>query len=176
MNKFLKSFAEAHDGKIWKAQSASELLPIFQSFSTTLLYRYVVNYKFLEPPSGTLGLEPAALNFDMLTLLDGTPVINQVFFETGQSEISDHYVLLQSRAHTAAFNEKVLTNSLDRYKNVLNIVGRQLTEFPEAHIRIVGCNSDIGVEKGNLDLSRARAETVKNYLSSIWGAHKSRSP
>ena len=169
MNKFLKSFAEAHDGKIWKAQSASELLPIFQSFSTTLLYRYVVNYKFLEPPSGTLNLEPAALNFDMLTLLDGKPVTNQVFFETGQSEISDHYVLLQSRAHTAAFNENVLTNSLDRYKNVLNIVGRQLTEFPETHIRIVGCNSDIGVEKDNLDLSRARAETVKNYLSSIWG-------
>jgi outer membrane protein OmpA-like peptidoglycan-associated protein/Mg-chelatase subunit ChlD len=169
MNKFLKSFAEAHDGKIWKAQSASELLPIFQSFSTTLLYRYVVNYKFLEPPSGTLSLEPAALNFDMLTLLDGTPVTNQVFFETGQSKISEHYVLLKNRAYTAAFNENVLTNSLDRYKNVLNIVGRQLTEFPETHIRIVGCNSDIGVEKGNLDLSRARAETVKNYLSSIWG-------
>ena len=168
-NKFLKSFVEAHDGQIWKARSASELLPIFKSFSSTLFYRYVVNYKFLQPPSGTLSLEPAALNFDMLTLLDGTPVMNQVFFETGQSEISDGYVLLNDRAHTAAFNENVLTNSLDRYKNVLNIVGRKLTEFPEAHIRIVGCNSDTGVEKGNLDLSRARAESAKNYLSTIWG-------
>ncbi len=62
----------------------------------------------------------------------------------------------------------MLTNSLDRYKNVLNIVGRKLTEVPEANIRIVGCNSDSGIETGNLDLSRARAETVKNYLSSIW--------
>ncbi|MEE9496625.1 MAG: VWA domain-containing protein [Desulfobacterales bacterium] len=168
-DKFLKSFVESHDGQIWKARSASELLPIFKSFSSTLFYRYVVNYKFLEPPSGTLSLEPAALNFDMLTLLDGTPVMNQVFFETGQSEISDRYVLLKDRAHTAAFNENVLTNSLDRYKNVLNIVGRQLIEVSEAHIRIVGCNSDTGVEKSNLDLSRARAESVKNYLSSIWG-------
>jgi len=169
MDKFLKSFAETHDGQIWKAQSASELLPVFKSFSTTLLYRYVVNYRFFEPPSGTLSLGPAALNFDMLTLLDGTPVTNQVFFETGQSEISDRYVLLPDRAHTAAFNENVLTNSLDRYKNVLNIVGRKLTEVPEANIRIVGSNSDSGTEIGNLDLSRARAETVKNYLSSIWG-------
>jgi outer membrane protein OmpA-like peptidoglycan-associated protein/Mg-chelatase subunit ChlD len=169
MDTFLKSFTEAHNGQIWKAQSASELLPIFKSFSTTLLYRYVVNYRFFEPPSGTLSLEPAALNFDMLTLLDGTPVTNQIFFETGQSEISDGYVLLKDRAHTAAFNENVLTNSLDRYKNVLNIVGRKLNEIPEAHIRIVGCNSDSGIEIGNLDLSRARAETVKNYLSSIWG-------
>jgi outer membrane protein OmpA-like peptidoglycan-associated protein/Mg-chelatase subunit ChlD len=169
LDKFLKSFAETHNGKIWKAQSASELLPIFKSFSTTLLSRYVVNYRFLEPPSGTINLEPAALNFDMLTLLDGTPVTNQVFFERGQSEIPDHYVLLKNRAHTAAFNENVLTNSLDRYKNVLNIVGRKLTVVPEAHIRIVGCNSDTGIEKGNQALSRARAEAVKNYLISIWG-------
>jgi outer membrane protein OmpA-like peptidoglycan-associated protein/Mg-chelatase subunit ChlD len=174
MDKFLKSFVETHQGKIWKAQSASELLPIFQSFSTTLLYRYVVNYKFLEPPSGTLSLEPATLNFDMLTLLDGTPVTNQVFFETGQSEISDGYVLLTDRAHTAAFNEKVLTNSLDRYKNVLNIVGQKLNEFPETRIRIIGCNSDMGVEKGNLNLSKARAESVKNYLSRIWGIDDAR--
>ena len=174
IDKFLKSFAEAHGGRVWKATSASELLPILQSFSTTLLYRYVVNYKFLDPPKGTLSLQPAALNFDMLTLLDGSAVLNKVFFETGKSEIPDSYVLLKSRAHTAAFNEKVLTSSLDRYKNVLNIVGRHLSELPETHIRIVGCNSDSGVEKGNRDLSRARAEVVKSYLSSVWGIDSAR--
>ncbi|MEE9537302.1 MAG: OmpA family protein [Desulfobacterales bacterium] len=174
IDKFLKSFAEAHGGRVWKATSASELLPILQSFSTTLLYRYVVNYKFLDPPKGALSLQPAALNFDMLTLLDGSAVLNKVFFETGKSEIPDNYVLLKSRAHTAAFNEKVLTSSLDRYKNVLNIVGRHLSELPEAHIRIVGCNSDSGVEKGNRDLSRARAEVVKSYLSSVWGIDSAR--
>lgn len=165
---FLKSFSEAHGGRVWKATSASELLPIFKSFSTTLLYRYVINYQFLDPPKGTLSLQPVALNFDMLTLLDGSPVLNKVFFETGASEIPESYVLLKSRAHTAAFNENVLTSSLDRYKNVLNIVGRHLSELPEAHIRIVGCNSDSGVEKGNLDLSRARAEAVKDYLQTVW--------
>jgi len=173
-DRFLSAFTEAHNGQIWKATSATELLPIFKSFSTTLLHRYVVNYKFLEPPKGTLSLEPAALNFDMLTLLDGSPVMNKVFFETGESTIPDDYVLLKDRAHTAAFNEKVLTSSLDRYKNVLNIVGRQLTMFPEASIRIVGCNSDTGIEKGNLELSKARAETVKSYLSSVWGVESGR--
>ena len=165
---FLKSFAKAHGGRVWKATSASELLPIFKSFSTTLLYRYIVSYQFPDPPKGVLSLQPAALNFDMLTLLDGSPVLNKVFFETGSSEIPDSYVLLKSRAHTAAFNENVLTNSLDRYKNVLNIVGRQLSTLPEASVRIVGCNSDSGVEKGNLDLSRARAAAVKDYLQTVW--------
>jgi outer membrane protein OmpA-like peptidoglycan-associated protein len=171
---FLKSFADAHHGQVWKANSASELLPIFQSFSTALFYRYVVNYRFLEPPNGTLSMQPGELNFEMLTLLDGSPIRNKVFFETGKSEIPDSYVLLKDRAHTAAFNEKVLTRSLDRYKNVLNIVGRNLTEIPEAHIRIVGCNSDIGVEKGDLDLSRARAQAVESYLRTVWGIDSSR--
>jgi outer membrane protein OmpA-like peptidoglycan-associated protein len=171
---FLKSFAEAHNGQIWKAHSATELLPIFKSFSTNLLDRYVVNYRFLAPPNGTLSMEPATLNFDMLTLLDGSPVKSQVFFKSGQSEIPDHYVRLKDRAQTAAFDEKMLTGAIDRYKNVLNIVGRQLTEVPEAHVRIVGCNSDSGIEAGNLELSRARAESVKNYLFSIWGIDAAR--
>ena len=169
MDKFLKSFVEKHNGQIWKAHSASELVPIFQSFSTTLLHRYVVNYRFYEPPSGSLSLEPTHLNFDMLTLLDGSPVLNQVFFDTGKSQISDNYVLLKDRADTDTFHENTLTGATDRYKNVLNIVGRRLREVPEAQIRIVGCNSDSGVEKGHLELSKARAESVKSYLSSIWG-------
>jgi outer membrane protein OmpA-like peptidoglycan-associated protein len=171
---FLKSFADAHHGQVWKANSASELLPIFESFSTALFYRYVVNYRFLEPPHGTLAMQPAELNFEMLTLLDGSPIHNKVFFETGKGEIPDSYVLLKDRAHTAAFNEKVLTRSLDRYKNVLNIVGRNLAETPEAHIRIVGCNSDTGIEKGNLELSRARAQAVESYLRMVWGIESSR--
>jgi outer membrane protein OmpA-like peptidoglycan-associated protein/Mg-chelatase subunit ChlD len=174
MDTFLKSFVEKHDGQIWKAQSASELLPIFQSFSTTLLHRYVVNYRFYEPPSGRLRMAPAQLNFDMLTLLDGSPVLNQVFFDTGKSDISDNYVLLKHRADTDVFHENTLSSATDRYKNVLNIVGRQLRKVPEAQIRIVGCNSDSGVEKGNLALSKARAESVKGYLSSIWGIDGSR--
>jgi outer membrane protein OmpA-like peptidoglycan-associated protein/Mg-chelatase subunit ChlD len=174
MDKFLQAFVGKHNGHIWKAHSASELMPIFQSFSTTLLHRYVVNYKFFQPPSGTLALQPARLNFDMLTLLDGSPVLNQVFFKTGKSDISDNYVLLKDRAHTAAFNENILTNATDRYKNVLNIVGRQMTVVPEAQIKIVGCNSDAGVEKGNLDLSKARAESVKSYLASVWGIDSAR--
>jgi hypothetical protein len=76
LDPFLKSFADAHGGRVWKATSATELLPIFKSFSTTLLYRYIVNYQFPDPPKGTLSLQPAALNSDMLTLLDGSPVLN----------------------------------------------------------------------------------------------------
>ncbi|TSA11095.1 MAG: VWA domain-containing protein [Deltaproteobacteria bacterium] len=166
---FLKSFAEAHGGKIWKATSATELLPIFQSFSTTLFHRYVVTYRFLNPPQGTLSLEPAELNFDMFTMTDGSPVLNHVFFEAGKSEIPGKYVLLKDRAQTQTFDEKTLKSAPERYYNLLNIVGKRLTQNPMARVRIVGCNSDTGVEKNNHDLSSRRAETVRAYLYNVWG-------
>ena len=174
MNGFLKSFAETHSGRIWKAQSATELLPIFESFASTLLHRYVVSYRVLDPPRGTLNMEPAELNFDILTMIDGSPLTRTVFFETGKSEIPEHYVLFADRVQTEFFDEKNLTTALDRYYNVLNLVGRSLTQNPSAWIRIVGCNSNTGVEKDNLDLSKDRGEAVKDYLSKVWGIDASR--
>ncbi len=166
---FLKSFAEAHGGKIWKATSATELLPIFQSFSTTLFHRYVVTYRFLNPPQGTLAMEPVEVNLDILTMNDGSPILNYVFFEAGKSEIPGKYVLLKDRAQMQTFDEKTIKSPQERYYNLLNTVGKRLTQNPMARVRIVGCNSDTGVEKNNLDLSNRRAEAVRAYLYNVWG-------
>jgi outer membrane protein OmpA-like peptidoglycan-associated protein len=174
MDPFLMSFAQSHGGRIWKAMSATEILPIFQSFTTTLLYRYVVSYKVLDPPRGTLRIEPTELNLDVLTMIGGAPLMDTVFFETGKSEIPDHYVLFREKSQAESFDEKDLSNALEKHHNVLNLVGQQLTQTPSARIRIVGCNSDTGVEKGDLDLSRRRAEAVKAYLATIWGIEPAR--
>ena len=45
---------------------------------------------------------------------------------------------------------------------------------PEATIKLIGCNSNYGDEKGRKELSRARAEGVKAYLQYIWGISPSR--
>ncbi|MBW2122500.1 MAG: OmpA family protein [Deltaproteobacteria bacterium] len=174
MNPFLKSFAGNHGGRIWKAKSAKELLPIFQSFTTTLLYRYVVTYRIPQPPHGTLTMAPAELDFNRVTMIGGAPIADMVFFETGKAEIPDKYVLLADRAEAESFREEDLTDAMERYYNVLNLVGRRLTENPAARIRIVGCNSDSGPEEKNLDLSRRRAQAVRDYLSGVWGIAASR--
>jgi outer membrane protein OmpA-like peptidoglycan-associated protein len=40
---------------------------------------------------------------------------------------------------------------------------------PWAGLTITGCNSNYEEEEGNLDLSKARAEAVKDYLVNVWG-------
>lgn len=173
-NPFLKSFAEKHGGRIWKATSATELLPIFRAFSTTLLHRYIVTYRFLDPPGGTLGMEPSALHFESLTMTDGRAVGNYVFFEEGQSEIPQTYALFKEAGQTAAFDDKTLNTALDRHKNVLNIIGQRLGRNPTVAVFIIGNNSGMGAEEDDLDLSLRRAHGVKDYLHNIWGVDRSR--
>jgi len=63
---------------------------------------------------------------------------------------------------------------MQKHHHILNILGLRLSKHPEARIRIVGCNSNRGVERGKLDLSRSRAEGVKAYLKYIWGIDAAR--
>jgi len=111
VNSFLKSFAENHGGRVWKTTSSDELIPIFQSFSTTLLHRYIVTYRFLNPPHGNVTMEPSELNYGLLTLTDGRPISNHVFFETGKSEIPREYVLFKETAEAEFFDDKILKDA-----------------------------------------------------------------
>ncbi|MDJ0875805.1 MAG: OmpA family protein [Desulfobacterales bacterium] len=171
---FLRTFSESHGGRIWKATAAEDLVPIFQAVMSKLLYRYVVTYRFLYPPSGTLALAPAVVNVEEITTIDSAPLLNYIYFDTGQSAIPERYVRFRGQDQTAAFDSAELRSAQEKYLNVLNIVGRRLTAFPTANIRIVGCNGDMGEEKGRIDLSRARAESVKAYLQYIWGIDPAR--
>jgi outer membrane protein OmpA-like peptidoglycan-associated protein len=174
MDPFLMSFSEAHGGTSWKAASASELVPIFQSFADTLIHQYVVSYRFLNPPEGTLALEPETVIIEEVTTIDTSPLLNYVFFGDGKSDIADQYVLFSNSSETRDFSEDKLTDPMEKYRNILNILGKRLSENPDARITIVGCNSNRGQEKGNIDLSRNRAESVQGYLQNTWGIDSSR--
>ncbi|MFN3782242.1 MAG: OmpA family protein, partial [Candidatus Kapaibacteriota bacterium] len=57
---------------------------------------------------------------------------------------------------------------LDVYYNVLNIVGYRLRQHPNATITLIGCNSNVGEEMNNLELSYQRANSIAKYLISVW--------
>jgi hypothetical protein len=82
LDRFLTTFAKTNNGRIWKATSTSELLPIFQAFTTTLRYRYVVVYRVLDP----LIAEPSGFDFEMLTMVDGTPLSKCLFSKPAKAK------------------------------------------------------------------------------------------
>jgi outer membrane protein OmpA-like peptidoglycan-associated protein len=169
---FLTSLANDHHGRIWKARSAQELVPIFQDFKSTILHRYVLTHELLNP----IAIEPKALSLELPVTTGGGPATHLVFFATGRSEIPERYVQLNSCVEADAFQPAELAGFSNRYFNILNFVGKALRDQPGLRIGVVGSTSDYGPEKDNLDLSRARAEAIRGYLQRIWGVDPARMP
>jgi outer membrane protein OmpA-like peptidoglycan-associated protein len=164
-DKFLTSLARDHHGRIWKARSPTELVPIFQDLKNAILHKYLLTYELLNP----IAFEPKILSLDVPSTTTGEPATNMVFFPTGKSEIPNPYVQFKTSSEADAFQPDRLSGVSARYFNIMNFVGKALRDQPDARIGIVGCTSDFGPEKDNLALSRGRAEAVKDYLQSVWG-------
>ena len=173
LDPFLTSFAQGHNGMIRKATSANDFLPILKRFSTTIFHRYLITYRFLAPPAGTLVSAPAAVNIEEVTVVDSSPMLNHVYFDTGKSRIPERYVTL-APAETADFSEEKLKDTMEKHHQILNVIGKRLQANPEARITLVGCNSNSGVEKGKIGLARSRAEAIFAYFESVWGIDLSR--
>ncbi len=171
---FLNNFAKANDGKLWKAGSEADLLEILQAFSDTLLHQYIISYRFLNPPQGTLAFDPDTITIEEVTTIDSSPLLNYVFFGAGQSDLPNQYVLFSNKSQAQDFSEERLTSSMEKYRNILNIIGKRLTDNPDASITITGCNSNSGLEKGNIELSKNRSASVQTYLQRTWGIDPSR--
>lgn len=103
------------------------------------------------------------------------PLLPYIFFEEKDHIIPERYELLKPRDLKNFHVDKL--HSLDviaTYRHLLNIVGARMVEYNEATLTITGCNDFYSSEKGDLDLSYRRAESVRNYLSQVWGINKSR--
>ena len=174
LDPFLSSFSLDHGGKAWKATDAADLAPLFEEVSSKLIHRYVLAYKFLYPPKGTAALAPGRITVEEITTIDSSPMLNYVYFDEGQGVLPERYKQFARQEDTVQFSEKALRGGLDKYHNVLNVLGSRLRAEPNATIRLVGCNSHYGKERGRTDLSRARAESVRAYLQYMWGIAPSR--
>jgi outer membrane protein OmpA-like peptidoglycan-associated protein len=162
---FLSTFSKEHGGRLWKATSASEILPIFEQFTSTLMYRYIITYELPHP----LVLRPNELNLDVLTTTGGEPITNRIYFQTGSSAIPQKYVQFPAKFQADAFDERQILPSMDRYFNLLNIAGQRLRQNPAARIQISGGASDAAAEKATPELAEQRAQAVRKYLSDTWG-------
>jgi outer membrane protein OmpA-like peptidoglycan-associated protein len=123
----------------------------------------------LVQTSASLAVAPAGLKIEEIKTIDSSPMLGQIFFAKGASEIDARYARFSGPAETAGFDEQKFRDTLEKYYQVLNIVGNRLAATPAATITLVGCNDNIAEEKGKKKLSTQRAEGVRNYLQTVWG-------
>lgn len=162
----MQGFVAASDGEIWKANDNASLVPIFKEVATDFNRYYVVDYIF--PPTGSLVTEPGTLTIEEVKTIDASPMLGHIYFKEGSSDIPVEYVMKESQ-QLSTFNEQDLEDTLEKYYQVLNVIGKRMVTYPEATIKLVGCNANTGEEKGNRELSMARAAAVQEYLQSAWG-------
>jgi outer membrane protein OmpA-like peptidoglycan-associated protein len=115
------------------------------------------------------------LRIEEFTSILMTPLLNYIFFDENSAELPDRYKR-STQAQIESLSEEQLNSSdrLKTYYQVLNIIASRLHKNPTATIKITGCNADIGVEKGNIALSKARATTIKKYLTTVCGINPGR--
>lgn len=103
------------------------------------------------------------------------PLLTYVFFDSGNAVIPDRYVLFSKPEETVGFDdEKIPGGTMEKYHNVLNVIGFRLKKFPETKITIVGCNSDEAKIGEVRDVSEKRGQIVYDYLIKIWQIDASR--
>lgn len=124
--------------------------------------------------SGNVSAKPQFISEEFISNRN-QPLLNYVFFDSASYEIPQRYNLLNS-ADSKTFKIEALSNksNIETYYNLLNIIGYRLAINNSAKITIKGCNAHIGSERWNQILSRNRANTVANYLTTVWGIDKSR--
>jgi outer membrane protein OmpA-like peptidoglycan-associated protein/Mg-chelatase subunit ChlD len=119
--------------------------------------------------SGSLTVAPVSLTIEEIKTIDASPMLGHIYFAEDSSDLPEHYVRLSGPGETAAFEEQRFRDTLEKYYEVLNIIGKRMVDHPEATITLTGCNANTGAEKGNRKLSLMRAGAVRDYLQSVWG-------
>lgn len=132
------------------------------------------------PPPPTLvatismsGLGPNGEQLDHLLLRSDerirsseVAILPYVFFPADSSAIPATYLGTSGTVSS--------TNALAAYPSMLSVIGRRLAENPAERVTLVGTNANTGAEQGNMNLSRARAEAVRDYLVQTFGIDPSR--
>lgn len=96
-------------------------------------------------------------------------LMHYVFFDSLSTEIPKRYELLTPE-QVNSFSISMLEGkgTFGVYYNMLNMIGYRMRNT-KSKITLIGCNSNTDTEKNNLELSKGRAESVKKYLTDVWG-------
>ncbi|HWF43671.1 MAG TPA: OmpA family protein [Candidatus Kapabacteria bacterium] len=115
--------------------------------------------------------EPVArLKIEEISETELVPIVPYIFFDSSLTTLPDRYDLL-ARSSVPNFSISKLPGSdpLGVYRDALNVIGARMMANNSARITITGCNDNESESKQGQELSKARANAVRDYLASVWG-------
>ncbi len=101
------------------------------------------------------------------------PLLPYIFFDEGSSAISSRY----TRSGATGFSEESALagkDALQANHEVMDVIGSRMKNNPAMRIKLTGTNSNSKEEKNNIELSKARATAVADYIEQTWGISSSR--
>lgn len=105
------------------------------------------------------------LTIEEIEVTESFPLLPYIFFPEGSADLKRTSMVLLNPDETKDFSTKYLPwETLNIYSNLLNIIKERMEKNPTARITITGTNSNTSIETNNQELSRARANAVKDYL------------
>ncbi len=103
------------------------------------------------------------------------PLLKYIFFEENSSQLDKKYVQLAANEIDKFYIDSLFKyDIIDIYYNILNVIGQRLQKHTNADLTLTGCNADFGSEENNTQLSRKRAESIKEYLTTVWNIKPNR--
>jgi outer membrane protein OmpA-like peptidoglycan-associated protein len=94
------------------------------------------------------------------------PLLPYVFFDNNSTEFGSRYIQISAlEAQNFTMSELLGKTTLETYYHTLNVIGKRLTENPNARITVSGYKSQ--TEDG-ASITMERAKTVADYFKNVW--------
>lgn len=178
-NEFLQSFAEEKNALYFQAENIEELGKYFKVIGDKIIFSgYEITYQsrlqsqiFFDSFNSLVNNQRIPidkLKIEEVKSREIFPLLNYIFFQKNSSLLDDKYNKLDKEEKEIFQISSIVPSQMNVYYNLLNIIGYRLTNFPDTKITITGCNDETDSEKGNISLSKERAEVVRRYLSDVW--------
>ena len=167
---------------------ATVLLSIV-AFTAPLLWGTLAAQPVIENDDGTLYFPPKLIFSSQrarptLTYVESryyttTPLLPVVFFDhPGDWAIPSRYQIFNSSSATRDYTDSNAVSGHEysgyqrKYREILNIIGVRMQEYPETTIQLQG---KFSTEPGETpDVAQARAEIVREYLITVWNLQPER--
>lgn len=126
-NEYLAKFAKAHNGRIKKAKTKTELVKTWEQISTTIDHSYVLSYVFIPKPITVVFDEAALFDFDKAQLKPAGKEKIKAYREKAKEQLSQADKITVS-GHTdntgdAAYNMTLSKKRADAVSDYLKSIG-----------------------------------------------------